>query len=238
MLPFSFLVLLGFACLGCGDSSTQAWENGKSQASGGKSNKPEDVANNDANDQSDDSHGMVDPHGMVNPHGANPHAGMQMTSEGSSEPLENDGKLDLGSLHWTVPKTWIRKAPGMMVQAEYAVPKAEGDKDNGRLTVSLAGGTVESNLDRWKGQFSPLDKQSQETIEVDKVKITIVDLSGSYAGMPGSGGPHADYRMIGAVAEIPGDRGMCFMKCYGPTKTVAAHADAVKSFIRSLKVDK
>jgi hypothetical protein len=241
----SLIIILGLAwCVGCGDNSTQSWEDSKSSSSKEKSGKSADVANNDtANndstaDQPDNSRDAANPHSLVNPHGANPHAGMQMTGESGSGPMENDGKLDLGPLHWTVPKTWVRKAPGMMVQAEYAVPKAEGDKENGRLTVSLAGGSVEGNIDRWKGQFNPLDKQNQETIDVNKVKVTIVDFSGSYAGMPNSGGSHADYRMIAAIAEVPGDRGMCFMKCYGPAKTVAAHADEIKEFIRSLKVDK
>lgn len=45
-----------------------------------------------------------------------------------------------------------------------------------------------------------------------------------------------DYRMIAAVLEVPGQKGLTFIKFYGPKKTVAAHADEVKAFIRSMKV--
>jgi hypothetical protein len=237
------IVLFGLAfCLGCGDSSTQRWEDSKPQASKEKSGKSDDVANNDtAGNEAGDNDKSADSHGTVNPHGANPHAGMQMPGETSSEPMENDGKLDLDSAHWTVPKTWIRKSPGPMLLAEYAIPKAEADKENGRLTVMQAGGSVENNVDRWKGQFSKLEKQKQETFDIGKVKITFVDFSGTFnesRGMMGPSVTRPNYRMLAAIAEVPGENTMIFAKSYGPEKTIATHADEIKAFIRSLKVDK
>ncbi len=55
---------LGLAlCAGCGDNSTQSWENGKPKSSAGTSgSKPADVADNDAaGEQSDNPHGTVSP---------------------------------------------------------------------------------------------------------------------------------------------------------------------------------
>ena len=46
-----------------------------------------------------------------------------------------------------------------------------------------------------------------------------------------------DYRMFGAIFQVPGDDLLNFIKCYGPTKTIAAQADEIKGFLRSLKVD-
>ena len=85
-------------------------------------------------------------------------------ARGTDKILENNGKLDLDTAHWTVPKSWIRKTPkSMMLQAEYGIPKAACDKDDGRLTISRAGGSVDENIARWKGQFSKkLDKESQD----------------------------------------------------------------------------
>jgi hypothetical protein len=234
---YPIFLALGLAfCVGCGDSSSQSWESGKSQASAGKTTpKSGDVADNDA-PANNAAGASENPHGMTNPHG-----GMQMPGQSPAAVLENDGKLDLDTAHWTVPKTWVRKGPGMMLLAEYAVPKSEGDKEDGRLTVSQAGGSVESNLERWKGQFAKLDKQNQESIELDKLKVTLIDLSGTFNDSRGMMGPSVtrpDYRMLAAIVEMPNPSNPYFIKCYGPQKTMAAHADEIKQFIRSMKVDK
>ena len=42
--------------------------------------------------------------------------------------------------------------------------------------------------------------------------------------------------MLGAIFETDGR--LNFVKCYGPSKTMAARADEIKGFLRSLKVDK
>ncbi len=229
----SLFILFGLAlCVGCGDNSSQSWEDSKSKSASGKSSsKSADVANNDAT--SDDSGGVTEtPHGTTNPH-----AGAQMPGAAADTVIENDGKLDVETAHWTVPKAWVRKSPGMMLLAEYAV----GDAADGRLTVSQLGGGVEGNIDRWKGQFSKLDKQNQETFDLDKLKVTLVDLSGVYNDSRGMMGPSVarnGYRMLGAVVEVPGQSTLYFLKCYGPEKTIAAHADEIKTFIRSMKVDK
>ncbi len=175
---YTMLLGLGFAfCAGCGDSSSQPWEKTKSPpAAVNAGEKPGDVADNDAAININRSSGEADAgRGMTSPH-----AGMMMQGNTSSGTLENDGSLDIGPLHWTVPKTWVRKAPGM-VAAEYSVPKADGDKQDARLTVSQFGGTVEANIDRWKGQFSKkLDKEEEKPIDVGGVKATLVDLSGTF----------------------------------------------------------
>ena len=76
-----------------------------------------------------------------------------------------------------------------MLQAEYAIPKAEGDKEDGRLTVSQVGGTLEDNIDRWKGQFGKkLEKEKQETIDAGGIKITLVDFSGTFDDSRGDDG--------------------------------------------------
>lgn len=236
------LVFLGIAfCGGCGDSQ-QSWEGGKSQSSAQKkSAKGDEVKDNDVAESTTDSE---NPHKATNPHGAmNPHEGMQMPTEAADEALENNGKLDLDTAHWTVPKSWIRKTPkSPILQAEYGVPKAEGDKDDGRLTISQARGSVEDNIARWKSQFSKkLDQEKQETIDANGVKVTLVDLTGTFDDARGMMGPtitRPDYRMLGAIFQVPGEEGLHFVKCYGPAKTIAARADEVKGFLKSLKVEK
>jgi hypothetical protein len=235
------LVCLGLAfCIGCGDLSSQSGEGGKSPAASHKDKaKSDDVADND---DASDGGNADSPHGMKAPHGMNPHGGMMPGAETGPVP-ENDGKLDLDNLHWTVPKPWVRKAPksGMLL-AEYAIPKAEGDPDDGRLTIMNAGGSLDDNIARWKGQFSKkLDKENKETIDAGDIKITLVDLSGTFDDSRGMMGPvvsRPDYRMLGAIFQLPGNNMLTFVKCYGPAKTMAARADEIKGFLRSLKADK
>ena len=234
----SLFLSLGLAmCIGCGDNSTPSWENGKPQASAGKSSsKSADVVNNDS--LSGDSSGDKEtPRGLTNPH-----AGMPMGDATASTSVENDGKLDVGTVHWTVPKSWLRKQPNMMLKAEYAIPHAEGDKQDGRVTVSQVGGSIEGNLARWRKQFQDKpSKEHQETIDVDGAKITLLDLAGTFddpGNMTAAPVTRPDYRMFGAAVEVPGAQMPFFVKCYGPAKTIAAHDDEIKGFIRSMKVDK
>jgi hypothetical protein len=162
------------------------------------------------------------------------HAGVS----GAPGAIIESREVEIGTLRLTAPDDWVRREPSsQFLLAEFALPKAEGDADDGRLTVSSAGGTVEDNLTRWKGQFGGKpDKESQETIEVAGVKITVVDYTGTFSDQRGPfapATPKAGYRMLGAV--LPLDNQMFFIKGYGPEKTVAVHADKVRSFLQSLK---
>ncbi len=38
-----------------------------------------------------------------------------MSDGGSDAKLENTGKLDIEAIHFTVPKSWIRKVPNSML---------------------------------------------------------------------------------------------------------------------------
>ncbi len=44
-----------------------------------------------------------------------------------------------------------------IVEHEFAIPAAEGDKADGRFTIMAAGGSVDANIDRWYAQFSQPD---------------------------------------------------------------------------------
>src|SRR5208337_466952 len=225
------VVSLGIAfCIGCGDSSPQSWERGKSQASGERSSREKVSAKIEETADNDDPAVIGDsgnPHKMINPHGANPHGDMPMIYSAKDEVLENNGKLDLETVHLTVPKSWIRKAPNSMLLAEFAIPHAEGDSMDGRLTVSQAGGSLADNINRWKGQFSKkLDKEDQKTVDIGGVKVTLVDFSGTYDDARGMMAPavsRPDYHLLGAIIETDGR--LSFIKCYGPAKTIAAHAE-------------
>jgi len=155
------------------------------------------------------------------------------------EPLpEHGGVVALDSMQLTAPQTWLRKPPQIdFIVAEFLLPRAQGDPADGRLTVTTAGGTVEDNIARWRDQFGGKpEKESREKIEVGGVPITVVDFTGTYRDQRGPFAPaeeRPDYRMIGAILEIGGQT--YFVKGYGPAKTMAAHAEEIQAFLRSLK---
>jgi len=143
-----------------------------------------------------------------------------------------------GMVQLTAPEGWIRKPPRSgFVRAEFSLPRAEGDSADGRLTVTVAGGSVEDNIERWRGQFAGKpEKESQEKIKVSQTEVALVDFSGTYldqGAMMGPGTEQPGYRMLGAIFDLGGE--LHFIKAYGPAKTMAAQADKFRSFVRSLK---
>jgi hypothetical protein len=150
-------------------------------------------------------------------------------------------EVDLDEVRLTAPSAWVRKAPRVgFIRAEFALPRAEGDPADGRLTVSVAGGSIKENVDRWRLQFAGKpEKEAQETLKVDGIEVTLVDFSGTYSDQMGMSAPAVErsgYRMLGAILDIGGQ--LCFVKAYGPAKTMAARTAEFRTFMQSLKAKK
>jgi hypothetical protein len=144
--------------------------------------------------------------------------------------------VELDAIRLTAPAAWTRKAnDSSFVVAEFSLPRADGDSADGRMTISTAGGSVEANIDRWKGQFKPQPKSiTQENVDIAGLKATIVELSGDFNDQRGPFGPgelRPNYGMIAAVIPVGGQ--LHFIKATGPQKTIASHASAIQQFIRS-----
>lgn len=148
-------------------------------------------------------------------------------------------------IEFQYPTSWEKKEPKFnMIDAEFSIPKSEGDENSGRLTIMGAGGSVEANIDRWKGQFSQPDggstddKTTVEEIEIGKNKVHMVDISGTYADRRGPVAPaveREDYRMLAAIIETK-IAGKYFVKLYGPAKTIEDNKTLFDDFVKSLKV--
>jgi hypothetical protein len=150
-------------------------------------------------------------------------------------------------LRWTAPAGWKTEAAQPMRAATYSVAPAAGDKAGGECGVYFfgagQGGSVEANLDRWKGQFRTPDGKPA-VAQVAKrttggLTITTIDVSGDYSGM---GGPLAagravpGYRLLGAIVE--GRGGNVFVKFTGPAKTIAANAPKFQQLLTSFQQEK
>ena len=144
-------------------------------------------------------------------------------------------------LSWTAPGTWESQGVRPMRAATYVVPPSGGDKEPGECAVYFfgggQGGSVGANIKRWLGQFQtpdggPVDKTAQiEDKTISGIKVTTVDVSGTYLFKPAPMSPRAipkpGYRMLAAIAQ--GADGPVFFKLTAPEKTAhAAQADFAK----------
>jgi hypothetical protein len=130
-----------------------------------------------------------------------------------------------------------------MRAATYTVPPAGGDTAGAECVVYFfgpgQGGSVQANLDRWKGQVlgpdgKPADaKVAKRTIH--GLAVTTIDTAGDYSGMGGpmtaSKSVQSDYRLLGAIVEGP--TGNVFIKFTGPAKTIAASQAAFEQLLNS-----
>ncbi len=135
-----------------------------------------------------------------------------------------------------------------MRAATYTVAPVAGDTTNAECVVYFfgagQGGSVDANLERWKGQIvGPDGKPADAKIAkrtVHDLPVTTIDSSGDYSGMGGpmaaSKAVHNNYRLLGAIIEGP--VGNIFLKFTGPAKTIAASQEDFEKLVNSFEKEK
>jgi hypothetical protein len=173
-----------------------------------------------------------------------------LTSVATSVALCSMGALaeSAAGLHWTAPAGWKTQGAQPMRAATYTVAPAIGDRAGGECAVYFfgagQGGSVEANVERWKGQFrGPGGKPAVAQVVTRKIRgltITTIDTSGEYSGMGGPLGGSEQavpgYRLLGAIIEGP--EGNIFVKFTGPAKTMAANRQKFEQLLASFQPDK
>jgi hypothetical protein len=151
-------------------------------------------------------------------------------------------------VRWTAPAGWTNEGSRPMRAATYTIAPAAGDKAAAECGVYFfgpgQGGTVEANLERWKGQFKGPDGKIAPAQVANRtvhgLAVTIIDTAGEYSGMGGpmaaSSAPVPGYRLLGAIVAGPG--GNMFVKFTGPAKTVAANQQKFELLLSSFQPDK
>lgn len=152
------------------------------------------------------------------------------------------------TLKFTVPAGWVEEErTSSMRVAQYRLAKVAGDSEDASLVLYYfgpgQGGSTTANIDRWISQMKQTegaaakDAAKQESLEVNGLKVTTVDVSGTYVAetAPGSGEllNKPMYRLRAAVVETP--NGSYFVKLVGPAKTVAQWNDSFLSYLRSFE---
>ena len=149
-------------------------------------------------------------------------------------------------LQFKAPTEWVvEKTSSTMRVAQYKLPKEAGDTEDASLVLYYfgqgQGGSTSANIDRWVNQIKQSDggdskdKAKEETLSVNNLKVTTIDLAGTYTAemAPGSGTftNNPNYRLRAAVIETP--KGSYYLKLVGPEKTVAKWDKSVSEFIKS-----
>lgn len=158
-------------------------------------------------------------------------------------------EVKLKDLTLQVPDTWKTAEGSRMRLATYAIPKVEGDDDDGELSIfnfGGGGGGLSDNITRWIGQFDGDGRESKITKGMaGENEYVFVDVSGTFK-KPKPGSPPfrqetiaaPGYRMHGVILVLK-DKGVYYLKLAGPDKTVkAAAADFRASFGGDSKSEK
>lgn len=158
-------------------------------------------------------------------------------------------KQGLPPLDYKAPEGWQEHPPSRAFRAaEFTIPRAEGDAEDGQLIVYYfgpgQGGGIEDNLARWRSMFSTADGQpvaddaaSHENFEANGLAVTTIDVQGRYADMmsrPNQSGPTTEhYRLLGAIVETPD--GNWFFKGVGPANTMSANRDGFMEMLKAIR---
>jgi hypothetical protein len=145
-----------------------------------------------------------------------------------------------GGVLWSYPSKWTKAGPRAMRVVTYSIAPAQGDSEGGECAVSFfpsgAGGDIESNIQRWSGQFENAPAPMKKEEEVNGLKVAKVVISGNYLAPAGpmmeSQGKKENFRLFGAIVEAP--EGKVFFKFTGPAKTVEGAGAEFDALIGSI----
>jgi hypothetical protein len=157
------------------------------------------------------------------------------------------GSTFSSGLTFTAPPEWKAVATSSSMRvAQWALPHASGDTQDGELVVYYfggQGGSLDANIERWVGQMKQPDGRPSSAVvkrdsrTINGLKVTLVDLSGTYVAemSPGSGQLHNNpgFRMRAGYIETP--TGPYFIKLVGPSKTIGAFDKQFDAFLSSVR---
>jgi hypothetical protein len=161
------------------------------------------------------------------------------------------GRTESNNLRYTTPGHWTRvPAPSDVRAAQFTIPRAAGDAEDGELVLFFfgagKGGSTDDNLQRWYGQFTQPDGRPSRdaavvtTRTINGLRVTSLEIAGTYVGMQMPGGqkpaPKAGYRMLAAAIE--GESGPWFFKAIGPAATIAKAKDDFDKLLASVEFHK
>jgi hypothetical protein len=148
-------------------------------------------------------------------------------------------------LRFAVPAGWMRTPAASDVRAaQWRVP-ATGPDEDGEVVLFYfgrgKGGGTEENLQRWYAQFTEPDGRTAHDAAVltvrtvNGLRVSEVDLTGTYQPPPmmGGGPPRPGTRLLAAIVE--GGDGPWFFKALGPAATMERAKPGFDAMLASLE---
>ncbi len=167
----------------------------------------------------------------------------QAKKQKSGTPEVVSGGSAIAGIHWMVPQGWAVQPEKPMRVATYTVPAAGEGAEAGECAVfyfgSNQGGSVNDNLSRWISQFETGGKHEFSAKEINGLKTTLVEITGTYLSPSGpameSQGKKPNYQLLGAIVEAP--QGLVFFKLTGPQQTIKAAVTSFNDLVNSISKD-
>ncbi|MHC4924538.1 MAG: hypothetical protein ACYTG4_10755 [Planctomycetota bacterium] len=142
---------------------------------------------------------------------------------------------------WSPHDGWQPETPSSNMRlAQYRLPLADGDTEDTHVIIYHfgvgGGGTVEANVERWRGQFATVTAENRfDSVEFPSGgKLTTLDITGTWSAqaMPGEGEVENrdGHRLIAGVVEAEG--GPWFIKVLGPKGTIGKWEATIEAFLR------
>ncbi len=166
-----------------------------------------------------------------------------------SQPSSNTSQVPKSNnLNYTAASGWIRQQPSSsMRHDQYELPGPKGVEAATLAIFKGIGGSISSNIDRWKKQFvvppngSDPDSVRKESKVINQIPVHIVAVQGTYLKpqmpmmMDGPKVELKNYALLAAIAETKD--GLWFFKITGPEKTVMMWQNDFDNFIGTFRLN-
>lgn len=152
-------------------------------------------------------------------------------------------------LAWTAPSAWTSTKPSSQMRlAQYVIPRAKGDSEDGELAVfhlGLAGGGVDETFRRWESAFDEdaIKAAKRSDRKAGDLAVSVIDIGGKYRADSAmmaidAGATTAErqgMRLLGAIVTTP--EGPYYFKLLGPDKTISAAREDFFKLLDSCKMN-
>ncbi|MEX0585160.1 MAG: hypothetical protein WD176_00855 [Pirellulales bacterium] len=140
----------------------------------------------------------------------------------------------ISGFRFQVPRGWrqVEPTPAQQgfIDARFEIPESGEDV---KLTLSTIAGGLPANIGRWIEQVRLPEGAVpvSETLDVDGIPVTLVDLSGEFQemGQP----PRPGWRMLGAAFD--GEPRDFYIKLTGPESAVSELRDEFRTFVTAAR---
>jgi hypothetical protein len=165
----------------------------------------------------------------------------------AGDPPKGGTVVELSKLKSQTPAAWKAEKPANNLRShQFRLPRAKDDDADAELSIlPEALPPASAAVARWKDLFQPpkdktLDDISKvDTFEVGKVKVTYLDIRGTYLQLPRPLAPKKDaklrpnYRMLAVFFDTPD--GAHTIRLVGPATTVEQHKAAFDEWLKNFK---